>query len=248
LAFVELHFHLLPGIDDGPGSIEESLELAAAAVVDGTRTVVVTPHVHQGWVSQPAEIHARTLLLAERLRHDRLELALVPGGELAHPMVERLSDRELELIAHGPRGARWVLLEAPFEGLDGWFTAAADELRARGFGALIAHPERVRPDDGTRLALSHELSHGSILQLTAGAFTGLYGAPVRCRALELLRCCPRAVIASDAHGRDRMPMLTEAVAALALIGGVRDSSRHADMHPRLLLDRGIVAGPAAAAA
>ena len=107
MGFVELHFHLLPAVDDGPSSIEESVALAAAAVADGTRTVVATPHVHAQHVTDPGEIPARVRELAEALRRQRVGLAVLPGGEVAHEIVERLTQRQLEAIAHGPASRRW---------------------------------------------------------------------------------------------------------------------------------------------
>jgi protein-tyrosine phosphatase len=242
LPYVETHFHLLPAVDDGPRTIEESVALAAAAVADGTRTVIVTPHVHPAHVVDTSEIPERVRWLADRLHNERIQLSILPGGELEHTMVERLDQRSLDVIAHGPRGWRWLLVEAPFDGLSESFTAATDELRERGFAAVIAHPERVEPSSATRAVLEHEVSCGSVLQLTAGAFLGVYGAPMRDTALELLRWAPQAVIASDAHGLHRMPMLRKAVAALAA-AGVPDPGGFAAELPSRLLERGIVAGP-----
>jgi protein-tyrosine phosphatase len=240
LSFVELHFHLLPGVDDGPTCVEESAALAAAAVADGTRTVVVTPHVHPAHITHPTEIHELTSELADHLRRERIPLSLEPGGELDVRMVARLAQHELESIAHGPRGSRWVLLEAPFEGLDDRFTQAADELRHRGFTALIAHPERSSPTPDAAEILARELALGSAVQLTASAFTSGSGRTVHDEALRLLRSAPIAVIASDAHGPNRPPELRDAVAALARTGE-RDPARFAGSIPRALLTHGLPA-------
>jgi tyrosine-protein phosphatase YwqE len=117
MTYAELHFHLLPGLDDGPRTIDESIALAHAAVADGTSVVVATPHVHPAHVTDPAEIREQTQMLGGRLRSAGIELKVLPGGELEHSMVERLSQRDLELIAQGPPGRRWLLLEAAFDGL-----------------------------------------------------------------------------------------------------------------------------------
>ena len=154
MSYVELHFHLLPAVDDGPASIDESLALARAAVADGTSTIVATPHVHPQHIVAPSEIPACVRELDERLRLEHIPLRVLPGGELAHDMVGRLSGGSLETIAHGPPGRRWLLLESPFDGLDGRFTAAADELRRRGFAVLVAHPERSQPSSSARPARS----------------------------------------------------------------------------------------------
>jgi protein-tyrosine phosphatase len=140
----ELHFHLLPSVDDGPVDRDEAIELARLAVADGTTLVTVTPHVRDllalGILD---ELAARVRALAAALRDAGVPLELRTGAELAHEDVGRFGEAELEAIAQGPAGARWVLLEAPLfsADLDG-FLAATAEVRARGFGTLIGHPER----------------------------------------------------------------------------------------------------------
>jgi protein-tyrosine phosphatase len=159
-------------------------------------------------------------------------------------MVARLAQHELESIAHGPRGARWVLLEAPFDGLDECFTEATGELRHRGFTALIAHPERSSPTPEAGMILARELARGSAVQLTASAFTALPPSDV---ALRMLRSAPVAVIASDAHGPHRPPEMRDAVAALAA-AGEPNPARFASSIPRALLTHGLPARDVAIAA
>jgi len=247
VSFAELHFHLLPGIDDGPRTLEESLALARAAVAEGTGTIVATPHVHPAHVTDPAQIHEHVQMLAGHLRAAQIELDLRPGGELAHSMVERLGQRDLELIAHGPPAGRWLLLEAAFDGLGPDFTATADELRARGFGVVLAHPERIARSPETRAALEHELDRGTVLQLTAGSITGANGEAMRDLAFAQLRSAPMAVIASDAHGLHRMPALSKALVSLAA-AGVPEPSRFVLDVPRWLLEHGLPVGAPALAA
>ncbi len=242
LSYVEIHFHLLPGVDDGPTSIDQSLALASAAVREGTRTVVATPHVRAEYIDDPTQIPARVEELAYRLRRERISLAVLPGGELAHDMVECLSDRQLEVIAQGPLGRRWLLLEAPFDGLDERFTVAADALRERGFAVTVAHPERAAQSPTSKAALAHELAAGSALQLTAASFAGIYGPLARALAFQLLNSTPRAVIASDAHSSARMPALRLALDALTAAGD-RDPSRFLSAIPRALLEHGLKARP-----
>jgi protein-tyrosine phosphatase len=242
--YVEIHFHLLPGVDDGPSSLEQSVELAAAAVADGTRTIVTTPHVHPEHITDPEEIPERVAELNAGLRRERVGLQVLPGGELADGMVGQLAQRQLEAIAQGPPGRRWLLLEAPFRGMDGDFLAAADELRGRGFSVVIAHPERAMTGPSARAVLDRELATGSPLQLTAWSFAGLYGERVRAIALTLLRGAPRVVIASDAHGGARMPSLRLALDALAATGEP-DRERHVAAAPRSLLEHGLALPSAA---
>ncbi|MGB8874906.1 MAG: CpsB/CapC family capsule biosynthesis tyrosine phosphatase, partial [Solirubrobacteraceae bacterium] len=166
--FAELHFHLLPGIDDGPSSMEESVALAAAAAAEGTRTVVTTPHIHPSFVTDPGTLAARVREVQNRLTAERIPIKVRCGGELDLAMPERLSDAQLEAVAHGPHGRRWVLLEAPLRGLENDYTVVADGLRERGFAVVVAHPERsFNHPEAARRAVEHELAAGSALQINA---------------------------------------------------------------------------------
>jgi protein-tyrosine phosphatase len=244
VTYVELHFHLLPGVDDGPRSMRESIALAKAAVADGTRIVVATPHVHADMFTEPEGILGHTEQLLACLRHEQVDLQVLPGGELDHRLVERLAGEQLELIAQGPPGGRWLLLEAPFGGLHEDFSTAADELRRRGFAAVIAHPERVPPSSLGDAILRREIDLGSVLQLTAGSLTGELGKQPREQAERLLARARQVVVASDAHGPSRMPGLTKARVALIELG-LSDPDRYLGVLPGALLQRGLRTWPAA---
>jgi protein-tyrosine phosphatase len=247
MSYSEIHFHLLPDVDDGPPSVEQSLELAQLAVADGTRTIVATPHVHPLHITDPSEVADRAQALDARLRVARIPLEVLPGGELALDMVGRLRQSELEMIAQGPAGRRWLLLEAPFDGLDDRYTEAADELRQRGFAVVVAHPERARSTGTTDAVIANELSEGSVLQVNAWSVTGQYGDATRAVALRLLRSTPGAVLASDAHGPHRPPSLQAALDEVAA-PGEPNPVRFAGTRTRALLNRGLELAPAARAA
>jgi protein-tyrosine phosphatase len=239
MSYAEIHFHLLPGIDDGPSSIEESVALAAAAAAEGTRTIVVTPHVHPRFVTDTGVLADRVQELRAALAAARVEVDIECGGELTHEMVSRLSDSALDVIAHGSPGRRWLLLEAPLRGLYDGYTAAADELRERGFAVVVAHPERALASGvAAWRAIEHELAAGSALQLNAWSVAGGYGEDIQSAALKMLRRAPRAAIASDAHGGARMPALRLALDALKTVG-IADPHRFVATEPYRLLRDGL---------
>jgi protein-tyrosine phosphatase len=238
----DIHFHLLPGVDDGPGDLDASLELARAALAEGTRTVVATPHVRADLgLTDAAEIDARVRELRARLSDARLALTVRCGGELGHELVFGMRHWELDLLAQGPPGARWLLVETPFEGIGEDFHAATGELRERGFGVLVAHPERSADAslDGAA-GLRHELESGSLAQLNALSVTGGHGEEARQATFALLGAGLVAVVASDAHGPSRPPALRAARRAL-IEGGVEVARADAliGAGPRSLLARGI---------
>ncbi|MEA2459095.1 MAG: protein-tyrosine phosphatase [Thermoleophilaceae bacterium] len=241
MSYADIHFHILPGVDDGPSSMDESVALAAAAIEDGTRVVVATPHVRTGFITDVSDLPDRVRELEDRLARDGIELHVRRGAELGHDMVGRLSQPELDSIAHGPPGSRWLLVETPFLGLGDEFTAATDELRDRGFAVVVAHPERARDSVvATAATLRHELDRGSLLQVNAWSLVGRHGPEAYERAHSLLRTGKVGLIASDAHGGRRQPALTLAVAAAGQAGlSSHDVRRMVGSTPHQLLERGL---------
>jgi protein-tyrosine phosphatase len=233
----ELHFHLLPGVDDGPKSMEESLELARMAVADGTATITVTPHARDVDVLTVPE---RVAQLRAALDQAAIPLRVLEGVELAQDDIARLTPAELEIAAQGPPGHRWVLLEAPLFLESPGLLNAAHELRARGYGLLIGHPERcpsLMADGG---GLDELLEHGARLQINGSSLIGRHGEDARRWALQLAGDGRADVIASDAHRPTRGPVLGEAVAILADAGVARDAAeRMTSATPRAFLDEGL---------
>jgi protein-tyrosine phosphatase len=248
--YVDLHFHLLPGVDDGPHDLSASLDLARAAVGEGTRTLVATPHVRpELGLTDAVEIDDRVRELRAHLAAEGIPLEVRCGGELGHAMAFRMCQWELDLLAQGPPGGRWLLVEIPFDGIGEDFHAATAELRARGFGVLVAHPERSADAalDGAA-GLRRELAAGSRAQVNALSFTGGHGADARRAAWELLGDGLVAVVASDAHGPTRPPAMRLAHEALVM-GGLAPATAMAVVgsEPRQLLARGLRPGRLVAA-
>jgi protein-tyrosine phosphatase len=246
---VDLHFHLLPGVDDGPAGLEESLDLARAALHAGTGTVVATPHVRPDLgTTDTREILERVREMRSALAAAGIPLTIECGGELGHEMAFDLKPDELDLLAQGPPGARWLLVETPFHGIGEDFHAATAELRARGFGVLVAHPERSADAAiGHEGGLRRELGAGSQAQLNALSLTGGHGEDARRSAWELLHHGLIDVVASDAHGPSRPPALRMARETL-LDGGLAPAAANALVAtaPRELLARGMRRTPVAA--
>jgi protein-tyrosine phosphatase len=215
----ELHFHLLPEVDDGPEALDDAVALARLAVEDGTSLVTVTPHVRdllaQGILG---EVPARVREVQRALDAAGVALELRTGAELAHDDLPALGDRELDAIAQGPPGRRWVLIEAPLFGDAEGFLDATEELRARGFGTLIGHPERCADLILTDGAVVRERAAGALLQVNASSLTGRHGADARAWGIELLRSGNADLIASDAHRVTRPPQLSAALDELAAAG------------------------------
>jgi protein-tyrosine phosphatase len=235
----EVHFHLLPAVDDGPRSVSESLSLARLAVADGTTTVVATPHAR---FVDALDVPPLVRALQDRLEAERVPLRVVAGLEIAQDDVNALSDEQLRVVAHGPPGRRWVLLEAPISGDPRRLPHAARELMSRGYGVLVAHPERCEGLMRADGAIDTMRAGGVELQLNASSLTGAHGPQARAWALELARSGRACVVSSDAHGASRGPLLSAAVTELAEAGMARDDAeRLVSAAPSRLLKHGLPA-------
>jgi protein-tyrosine phosphatase len=237
---VELHFHLLPGVDDGPPDLVTALELARAAVRDGTRLLTCTPHAA---FVDVVEIPERVRELRAALGGADIDLEVRTGAELSWDDVPDLGAAQLETVAQGPPGRRWLLLEAPLPGtgtLDG-LQDSAQELRERGFGLLIGHPERSPALVDAPGAVERLLEAGDRLQVNGSSLTGYHGAGARSAALALVDAGHATVIASDAHRpSDRVPTLSAAVAVLRRHGTpATPAEALVSAAPRALLERGL---------
>jgi protein-tyrosine phosphatase len=235
---VELHFHLLPGVDDGPADVRESVELARAAVRDGTGTIVATPHLrHDFWTDVSALVDL-ALEVRSHLRAACVPVCVRCGAEVGHRMIGELGADELAAVAQDPPYAQWVLVETPFDGIDADFHGATSELRSRGFGVVLAHPER----SSDQAAVWRELSAGSRLQVNALSLTGGHGSAAQETADALLCAGVVTAIASDAHGTSRPPALRAAAEAIVRRGlGAPRAHRLTHAAPRELLRHGIPA-------
>jgi protein-tyrosine phosphatase len=238
---VDLHFHLLPGVDDGPEHMSDSLELARAAVEDGTGIVVATPHVRSDFVTDLPSLPRLVAEVRAELAREGIPLEVRCGGELGHDMVGRLPQEELELIAQGPRGARWLLVEAPFTAMAGDFQDALEELRDRGFGIVVAHPERSADAalDDSR-GLRRALACGALAQVNGPSLTGGHGEDAKRAGFRLVAEGLAAVVGSDAHGPTRPPALSAARRSMVSAGVGAGLARVLTLgEPRRLLSRGV---------
>jgi protein-tyrosine phosphatase len=235
----EIHFHILPGVDDGPATMEEALELARLAVRDGTRTVVATPHVRADFFTDVHELPQLVRELNARLRLEGIPLVVLQGAELGPETALELDAPGLEQVASGPPEARWILLEPPFTSLAG-VTDAAAELRARGYTVVLAHPERSAGvlSSGCRL-LRQELASGSLTQISVSSLLGHHGSEAQVAARHLIECRVAHYLASDAHSPQRPPLLGTGMDALLAQGRTfAEARRLIEVGPRQLVAHG----------
>ncbi len=209
---IDLHAHILPGVDDGPANLEGSFALARAAVDAGTGQIVATPHINEDHFIEPEDIPPAVAHLNQQLADASINIVVRAGGEIALP---RLLDlQESELAGLGLGGGPYLLLESPFALAAGQFEPLIYDVMSRGYRVLLAHPERSPTFQRAPERLWNLVEAGVLVQVTAGALTGAFGDRVRQFSFRLLREELVHVIASDAHDHIRRPpAITTAIRA-----------------------------------
>ena len=238
---LDLHCHILPGVDDGPSTMEQSIEMAIAAYTDGTRTIAATPHNRD--VNERSSIACARALAAqlnEELRARSIPLDLVLGMEnhLAVDTPEQVDAGTALPI----EGTRCILIELPFEFYPYHTRDTIHSLLCRGLLPLVVHPERNRAIQRDPDLLGSLVQDGAVSQITAGSLTGDVGPDAQRTAEELLRLGLAHVMASDGHAPAgaRAPLLSRGVAAAAAIVGDTAARKMVDSVPRALLQGGTV--------
>jgi protein-tyrosine phosphatase len=196
---IDLHCHVLPGIDDGPATLEDSLALCRAAAASGTRTIVATPHVSWDWPKVDSQVVADGVArVNEAIAAEGLDLEVRPGAEVAMTRAGDLPDEELVALRLG--GGPYLLVECPYSPAAAGFDAILHGLAGRGHRILLAHPERCPAFQRDRARLRAFVDADMLTSITAGAFVGRFGRGIKAFARELLDEGLVHDIASDGHG------------------------------------------------
>ena len=219
---IDLHCHILPGIDDGPADIEECLDMARQAVADGIDTVVATPHSQNGiYENAGSDIRRQVLDLNRVLQEAAIGLVVLPGAE-EHIRLEMGLDGAPDAIFTLNDTGRYVLVEFPFMSLPLGTRDIFFRMVHQGLTPVLAHPERNVAIQGNIEMLYDFVESGCLTQITAMSLTGELGAAARKCAQQMLARRLAHVIASDAHSAGhRPPQLSSAVAIAAQIMGSR---------------------------
>jgi protein-tyrosine phosphatase len=195
---IDLHSHILHGVDDGAATLEDGVEMARSAVADGVEVIAATPHVRRDYPTTAETMELRLAELRETLAAAGVELEVLAGGEIDLHQLEELPDDELRRFGLGGN-AGVLLIEFPYFG---WPLGLADTvfgLRTRGFRPVIAHPERSADVQARPERLAPIVEGGALVQLTAASVDGRLGRRPREAAFRLLELGLAHLVASDAH-------------------------------------------------
>ena len=230
---IDLHSHVLPGLDDGARDIEETLEIARSMVEDGVELVVATPHVRDDYPTSPAEMERTLVEVRRAVVAAGIPIEILGGGEIA---LDELPCLDADARARfGLGGNPWLLLlEFPYYGWPLGLARIVRELGSAGFVAVIAHPERNGEVQERPEQLEEVVRMGGIVQLTAASIDGRLGKRTAACARRLLQLGLAHLIASDAHA----PMVRGAglSAARAALGDDALGRWLTEEVPRALLD------------
>jgi protein-tyrosine phosphatase len=208
--FIDLHCHLLPGLDDGPRCWEDAVGMAKIAAADGIGAVVATPHqLGNHPHNTPAVIREHTAQMQRLLLQQNIAIELFPGGDvrIEPDLVGKIQADEVMTLADL---GRHVLLELPHEiyiPLDGLL----HEFRCAGLVCILSHPERNLGILNQPKVLRRLHDQGCLFQITAGSLAGKFGLPIQKFSEWMIKQNLVHIVSTDAHGpRSRMPVLSRA--------------------------------------
>jgi protein-tyrosine phosphatase len=190
---IDLHCHILPGLDDGSHDLDDSVGMARQAAADGIEVIAATPHIRPDHPVVIDEVVGRVEELNAELGRQRVPVRVVTGGEVSEPLLDELTEEDLRRVSLG--GGGWILVEPRPGALSDHLELAVDALTRRGFRSLVAHPERHAGGD-FRERLEALVAAGALIQVTAALIAEGPAAPVM---LELAALGLVHVLASDAH-------------------------------------------------
>jgi protein-tyrosine phosphatase len=237
---IDIHCHILPGMDDGPEHLDAAIRMCRMAAADGVRTIVATPHFSPGSNEfDNAMLTAAQQLLQAAVQKDGLDLSILIGAEVAVTPELDFHLKQHRFLAIN--GGRYFLAEfRPLSVPANWDTFLIS-MMASGFVPIIAHPERNLWFMNHPEALPFVVKNGVMLQVTAASITGGLGPDVRDFCSYLLKRNLVHIIASDAHSADfRPPRLSEAMELAAdIIGAERAEAMVTSVPDAIISDKDI---------
>jgi protein-tyrosine phosphatase len=232
---IDLHSHILPGIDDGSKSLAMSLEMARIAVADGIRTMACTPHIYPGlYMNDAAGIRAACDALQATLREHGIELQLTTGADvhLVPGLIEGLRAGTIPSL----HGTRYVLLEPPHHVVPPRFAESVFQLITAGYVPVITHPERLTWMDDHYETMRQLVQAGAWMQITAGALTGMFGPRPKYWGERFIGDGLAHILATDAHSSTRrVPVMSEGLAVAEKLLGREEALQLVTGRPGALM-------------
>ncbi len=234
---IDLHCHLLPGIDDGAKDLETALEMARIAWQDGIQLIACTPHIYPGLYPNDAQrIRVAVESLGQQLKAAQIPLTLTYGADI------QVDPELVAALQQGTRpslhGSRYFLYEPPHHIAPSYFLDSLFDCLAGGYVPIITHPERLTwLDESHYVWFQEAVEQGAWIQVTAGALTGRFGRRPRYWGERLLGEGLVHLLATDAHNLSRRPpLLAEGREAAARLVGEEEARQLVCTRPQAVLD------------
>lgn len=242
---IDLHNHILPGVDDGAANLAESVAIARQFVKEGVRAVAATPHLDPLHGTGPSPDEVRTLVAEVRaiLQASDVDLEVHPGNELF------LTPAAADLLKEGKAlplaGSRHVVVEVSLTALERpiYLDDSVFRIQLGGFQPILAHPERYPFAQRDIASLDTLLARGVVFQLTAPSLLGEYGPRVRRTAERLLKCGAYALAASDRHHPGSSRSLLRLHARLTELQGIETADLLLRVNPTRVLEGHVISRP-----
>lgn len=202
---IDIHCHILPGLDDGPATLEKSVEMCRIATSDGIRAIVATPHMLNGMYAVSAEqVLAGVEVLNSVLASEGLALQVLPGADVHvdKDLPRYLSEKKILTLADK---GKHLMVELPQDVLPAEIADLLFQIQLKGATPIVSHPERNVEVQRNPEILCGLVERGALLQVTAGSLTGAFGSKAEACGLALLRRGMAHLVATDAHNAGRRP-------------------------------------------
>lgn len=234
---IDIHSHILPGLDDGAEDLADSLALAKRYAAHGYTHVIATPHYVHGsdWAPTPAQVTAAVKSLQEALGKDGVHIQVRAGMEVSLVLeIPALLARERILLL---AGSPYLLVEFPFQRLPVGWDEILFQVTAKGYRVLLAHPERCAHLAEDPALLEEIVQRGVYLEANWASFVGVYGAEVEKTVCGMVRAGYIHCLATDSHGAAsrQMRRLRDAVLRVKELIGSQNVRLLAKENPRRLL-------------
>ena len=236
---VDIHCHILPATDDGALSLEESVAMCLAAADDGIEVIVATPHMFDGVHTTPEAGFIRERI-DEVMAACSGKIKIMPGGEVrySHEIFKEAKDPATRIKLNG---TSYMLLEFAFQMVPANIEMTIFQMLNAGVTPVIAHPERNKRIQQHPEILAGLIERGAFSQIDAGSLTKSFGAEPYESAKKIIEAGMAHFIATDAHHLERRrPILTDAVAVAAAIGGAEYARAMVEENPRALINDRVI--------
>lgn len=239
---IDIHSHILPGLDDGAKNMDETLSIARQLYKSGFRTLIATPHVLEDNYLAPEDILSATELVRQRVAEAGIELEILPGAEnyIFPDMAKWAGDGKLMTLGNA---GKYILLELPMLEIPRYTDKVFFELQVKGLTIVLAHPERNKGLGEEPERLVEWAGRGVLFQLDLRSLAGRYGPQAKHLAEIMLRSNLIHFVGSDAHRVSRSELTyPDALQSVKRFAGGGQFQELTLLNPQKVLSGGDIQG------